>query len=73
MSDGIKAMYEDMEEEAHRERLVKLKKLSPNRLLYLIDKAKTEADYLRDSGAWPLPRDAHAAIEDLREAVEALP
>lgn len=72
MSDGRKAMYEDMEEEHYRQRKQKLSQMKPEELLRIFEKIKQEVGYLY-SPSLLLSWSQHSRFQEVRKELEKLP
>lgn len=72
MSDGKKAMYEEMEEEYYRERKQALANISPDELLSKFSKLKNEMVYLRNDNP-PLTRIQHIRLDAIERMLKELP
>lgn len=73
MSDGIKAMYEDMEQEAYERRIKRISEIKPEKLMQIFDKLKAERKMIQDSYSLCLPLEYHRMFVRLRESMDELP
>ena len=71
MSDGIKAMYEDMEEEDYKKSLKNVKKLDSDWLINRINELFNDIRRL-DTDKLSLPKHTHNILDDVKENIEKL-